>query len=55
VSVARVKFRCNILISGKIIKRNAGFGSEWDTLYFLIELEIPGYVRNLIYMFHGAI
>jgi len=30
VSVARFKFHCNILISGRIIN---GFGSEWDTLY----------------------
>ena len=29
----RFKFRCNILISGKIIKEMPGFGSEWDTLY----------------------
>ena len=33
VSVVRFKFRCNIHISGKIILKNAGFGSEWDTLY----------------------
>ena len=32
MSVVRFKFRFNILINGKIIK-NAGFGSEWDTLY----------------------
>jgi len=33
VSVVRFKFRCNILISGKIIKEMPGFGSEWETLY----------------------
>ena len=35
VSVVCVCNHCNIVISGKIIKKNVGFGSEWDTLYKL--------------------
>jgi len=38
VSAVRFKFRCNILISGKIIKEMCGFGSEWDTLYYTDKL-----------------
>jgi len=33
-NVLLFKFLCNIFIGVRIIKRNAGFGSEWDNLYF---------------------
>jgi len=31
--LVRFKFRCNILISGKIIKEMPGSVTKWDTLY----------------------
>jgi len=33
VSVVRFKFRCNIIISGKIIKEMPDSVTKWDTLY----------------------
>ena len=38
-NVLLFKFRCNIFIGVRIIKKNAGFGSEWDTLYILYFLD----------------
>ena len=36
-NVLLFKFRWNIFIGVRIVKEKQGFGSEWDTLYLLVE------------------
>jgi len=53
-NVILFKFRCNIFIGVRIIKENAGFGSEWDTLYYhqqqmcYYEVLVTRFVQSLL-------